>query len=74
MSPNAFVRAIHATIISPGGALMSNHPSYARRRLLAGSVALCALPFGRVFASEACAGSVTNIIGPSYRKGAPFRS
>ena len=53
---------------------MSNHPSYARRRLLAGSVALCALPFGCVFASEACPGSVTSILGPAYRKGAPFRS
>jgi protocatechuate 3,4-dioxygenase beta subunit len=53
---------------------MSNHPSYARRRLLAGSVALCALPFGRVFAGEVCPGSVTNILGPAYRKGAPFRS
>jgi len=53
---------------------MSNHPSYARRRLLAGSVALCTLPFGRVFASDACPGSVTSILGPAYRKGAPFRS
>ena len=53
---------------------MSSSPSYARRRLLAGSVALCALPFGRVFAGEVCPGWVTNILGPAYRKGAPFRS
>ena len=52
---------------------MSNDPSYTRRRLLAGSVVLCALPFGRVFAGEVCPGSVTNILGPAYRKGAPFR-
>ena len=48
--------------------------SFSRRRLLAGSVALCALPFGRVFADETCPGTVTNILGPAYRKGAPFRA
>jgi len=53
---------------------MSHDPSVARRRLLAGSLALCALPFGRLLAADACPGSVTNILGPAYRKGAPFRS
>jgi protocatechuate 3,4-dioxygenase beta subunit len=53
---------------------MPNDPSYTRRRLLVGSVALCSLPFGRAFGSEVCPGSVTNILGPAYRKGAPFRS
>jgi protocatechuate 3,4-dioxygenase beta subunit len=42
--------------------------------LLAGSLAVCALPFGRLLAAEVCPGSVTNILGPAYRKGAPFRS
>ena len=53
---------------------MPNHPSNTRRRLLAGSLALCAVPFGRLLAADICPGSVTNILGPAYRKGAPFRS
>jgi protocatechuate 3,4-dioxygenase beta subunit len=53
---------------------MSHDPSSTRRRLLAGSLALCTLPFGRLLAADVCPGSVTNILGPAYRKGAPFRS
>jgi hypothetical protein len=53
---------------------MSTHPSFTRRRLLAGTVAACTLPLGRLLAADVCPGSVTNILGPAYRKGAPYRS
>jgi protocatechuate 3,4-dioxygenase beta subunit len=53
---------------------MSSQISTSRRRLLVGSIALCALPFGRALADSGCKGATTNILGPAYRKGAPFRS
>ncbi len=45
-----------------------------RRRLIAASLALAALPFGKVRAADVCKGAATNILGPAYRKGAPFRT
>lgn len=52
---------------------MHDDTSASRRRLLAGSLGLCALPLRRLLAADVCPGSVTNILGPAYRKGAPFR-
>lgn len=53
---------------------MRNDSSTARRRLLVGSLALCALPLARLWAADACPRPVSNILGPAYRKGAPFRT
>jgi len=44
-----------------------------RRRLIVASLALTALPFGRLRAADVCKGAATNILGPAYRKDAPFR-
>jgi catechol 1,2-dioxygenase len=44
-----------------------------RRRFLQGTLALTALPFAPL-AGAACVAPLSNILGPAYRKGAPFRS
>ena len=49
------------------------HGFSARRRLLLAGFALAAAPIGRLRAIG-CPIAVTNILGPAYRKGAPFRT
>jgi len=45
-----------------------------RRRLIAGSLSLPFVPFARAIANAGCITPVTNILGPAYRKGSPFRT
>jgi catechol 1,2-dioxygenase len=48
--------------------------SNSRRHFVAGTLSLCAWPFVRAWAGLGCTPAVTNILGPAYRKGAPFRT
>jgi catechol 1,2-dioxygenase len=45
-----------------------------RRHFVAGTLSLCALPIARAWAHIVCTPAVSNILGPAYRKGAPFRT
>ena len=49
------------------------HRMPSRRRFLMAGLAVAALPAQRLRAAG-CLGSITNILGPAYRKGAPFRT
>ncbi|HKE49404.1 MAG TPA: hypothetical protein VKB52_15165 [Rhodanobacteraceae bacterium] len=49
-------------------------PSASRRRVILASLTLPFLPLGRALAESGCIPAVTNILGPAYRKGAPFRA
>ena len=46
---------------------------FSRREFVQASLALSTLPFGQLWAAAACEPAVTNILGPAYRSGAPFR-
>lgn len=45
-----------------------------RRRLLLGALGFGAFPLLRAHATERCVAAVSNILGPAYRRGAPFRT
>jgi|GEM_PF-945837 len=52
---------------------MSMRKRFSRREFVGVSLSLSALPFGQLWAATGCEPAVTNILGPAYRSGAPFR-
>jgi protocatechuate 3,4-dioxygenase beta subunit len=53
---------------------MAARLSITRRHLIAGTLALPFIPIARAVASAGCVAPITNILGPAYRKGSPFRA
>lgn len=51
-----------------------SRPSASRRRFVLASLALPFVPLRDALAETTCVRAVTNILGPAYRKGAPFRT
>jgi protocatechuate 3,4-dioxygenase beta subunit len=51
-----------------------SRPSASRRRFVLASLALPLVRLPSAFAEGACVPAVTNILGPAYRHGAPFRT